>query len=318
METSEKPIPGHIHNFLEYVDIEKGLSNKSQQTYARFLKKFSDWLQKNNLSELKPHELTDKHIWDFRVFLSRTLNQTTKEPLKHSTQNYYLIALRNLLVYFAERNILSLPADKIKLIREKGGRTVKFLTLEQLNQLLAAPDSSSPAGLRDRAILESFFSTGLRVAELAGLDREQLKILPDTKDLEIVVVGKGSRPRPVYFSERAVEALRKYLAKRKDEEKALFINYKGPAKGPRRLSTRSIEQLVKKYVAKAGIPSFTTPHTLRHSFATDLLAQGVDLRLIQEFLGHKNLATTQIYAHVTSKQLRDIHRKFHSGGKLTS
>lgn len=312
MEKSLKTINDQIHDFMEYLDIEKGLSNKSQETYARFLKKFSGWLKSNDLITLKPHELTDKHIWDYRLSLSKTFHRTTKEPLARSTQNYYLIALRGLLAFFADRNILSLPSDKIKLIKEKKEKVIKFLTLDQLKKFLAAPNISNRAGLRDKAILETFFSTGLRVAELVSLSREQLKIDPNANELEIVIIGKGNRPRPIYFSKRALRWLEEYLKTRKDNEKALFISYKGPKNADKRLTTRSVETIVKKHALLAGIPNFTTPHTLRHSFATDLLSQGVDLRLVQEFLGHKNIATTQIYTHVTSKQLRDLHHKHHS------
>jgi len=188
-----------------------------------------------------------------------------------------------------------------------------------MERLLSSPDISTAAGLRDRAILESFFSTGLRISELSSLNRDQLKIKKDTEELEISVVGKGSKIRTVYFSARAVNALRKYLDKRPDMDEALFINYKPGKKindAPRRLSNRAIEDIVKKYVLIAGLPVMATPHTLRHSFATDLLSHGVDLRIVQEFLGHRNIATTQIYTHVTNKQLRDIHRQAHGGKEL--
>lgn len=313
MKKDSRAIIEHINDFLEYLDIEKGLSNKSQETYERFLRKFSKWLESNNLKSLLPHELTEEHIRRYRIFLSQSFNKSTKEPLKRSTQNYYLISLRNLLSYFADRNITSLPADKIKLAKSKSEeRVVKFLTLEQVQKLLESPDTNTLIGLRDRTILEILFSTGLRVAELVNLNREQIKIPSLIKDLEIVVIGKGNRPRPVYFSKRALGWLKKYLETRKDKEKALFINYKGPKSAPKRLSARSVENIVKKYALLSGVPVFTTPHTIRHSFATDLLMQGLDLRTVQEFLGHKNIATTQIYAHVTSRRLRDAHRKFHS------
>jgi len=314
MKKNTSPIISHINDFLEYLDIERGLSNKSQETYSRFLTKFSSWLSANNLENLLPHELAEDHIRKYRVFLSQSFNKNTKEPLKRSTQNYYLIALRNLLNYFTDRDILSLPSEKIKLAKSKiNERAIKFLGLDQIKKLLEAPKTSTHTGLRDRAILETFFSTGLRVAELVNLNREQIKITPETKDLEIVVVGKGNRPRPVYFSERAIKWSRKYLETRKDKEKALFISYKGPANTKeKRLSARSMESIVKRYAVLAGVPTFTTCHTIRHSFATDLLSQGVDLRTIQEFLGHKNISTTQIYASVTSKKLRETHRKFHS------
>jgi site-specific recombinase XerD len=170
--------------------------------------------------------------------------------------------------------------------------------------------------LRDRAILETLFSTGLRVQELVNLNRDQIKTSPSAKDIEVVVMGKGRKIRTVYFSERSIVWLEKYLKTRTDIDEALFINYWKPAqKGgiSRRLTVKSMDDIVTKYAKIAGLPVLVTPHTLRHSFATDLLAQGVDLRLVQEFLGHSNIATTQIYTHVTRKQLRDVHRKMHGG-----
>jgi len=313
MKKDARPIIEHINDFLEYLDVEKGLSNKSQETYQRFLRKFINWLKINNLETLTPHELSEDHIRKYRVFLSQSFNKSTKEPIKRSTQNYYLIALRNLLNYFTDRDIFSLPAEKIKLAKSKSDeRMIKFLPVDQIKKLLDTPKTSTLAGLRDRAILETLFSTGLRVAELANLNKEQIKITPETRDLEIVVIGKGNRPRPIYFSKRAVKWVGQYLKTRKDKEKALFVNYRGPKLAPRRLSPRSVEDIVKKYAILAGVPAFTSPHIIRHSFATDLLMKGVDLKTIQEFLGHKNISTTQIYAHITSKKLRETHRKFHS------
>ena len=316
MKKSQKPIPQHLNDFLDWLDIEKGLAPKSQENYERFIKRFFLWLKANNLENLKPHQLTPEHIWQYRVFLSRKYPSKTKKPLKRSTQNYYLIALRALLSYFSAKDIQSLPADKIKLAKkQKDEKTIRFLTLNQIEKLLSVPDTKKLSGLRDRAILETLFSTGLRVRELVNLDRNQIKIDSSTKELEISIVGKGGRIRTVYFSERAIEALRNYLKTREDKEKALFISYKGP-KSATRLTTRSIENIIKKYCILAGIPITTTPHTLRHSFATDLLSQGVDLRTVQEFLGHKNISTTQIYTHITSLRLKEIHKKFHSGKKL--
>lgn len=305
-----KPLPNYLTDFLEWLEIEKGLSNISQENYARFLKKFFNWLKINHLEKLTPPELTLDHIWKYRVFLSRQLLPKTKKPLKRSTQNYYLIALRQFLTYFTERDIPSLPPEKIKLAKEKDEKIVNFLTLDQIRKLLAAPNTSNLIGLRDRAILETFFSSGMRVAELVNLNREQLKIKSDTKDLEISIIGKGGRPRTVYLSERAIYWLRKYLEKRTDKEKALFINYRGKIPSTR-LNIRSMERIVKKYALLAGLPLNTSCHTIRHSFATDLLRKGVDLRVVQEFLGHKNIVTTQIYTHVTRPHLREIHRKFH-------
>ena len=312
MEKSQKPFPQHLSDFLDWLDIEKGLSNKSQENYSRFLSKFIVWLEKNNLEGLKPHELSPAHIWKYRVYLSRN----SKKPLKKSTQNYYLIALRSFLNYFANRDIISLPAEKIKLAKDRSERQVRFLDLEQLEKLFAAPDISKVNGLRDRAILETFFSTGMRVAELVSLNRDQVKIKPGMEELEVSIVGKGGRIRTVYFSERTLSWLRKYLKTRTDNEGALFINYRSKKDAPRRLTPRSIEKSLKKYVILSGLPLTTTPHVMRHSFSTDLLNQGVDLRILQEFLGHKSILATQIYAHVTSKKLREIHKKFHSGRNL--
>ena len=188
--------------------------------------------------------------------------------------------------------------------------------MEQVEKLFSTPDIKKINGLRDRAILETLFSTGLRIAELVSLNKDQIRISPSTEDLEISIIGKGNRPRTVYFSKRAIYWLSKYLKKRKDNDKALFINYQGRRNAPKRLTDRSIERNIKKYALLSGLPGNTTPHTIRHSFATDLLSQGVDLRLIQEFLGHSSISTAQIYAHVTSKRLRDIHREFHSGKNL--
>jgi len=316
MEKSQKPIPSHMNDFLDWLDIEKGLSSKSQESYSRFIKKFLDWLKTNKLENIKPHELSPDHIWQYRVFLSRHSPTSKKTALKKSTQNYYLIALRSLLNYFANRDILSLPAEKIKLARDKDERQVRFLALEKLEKLFSIPNISKVQGLRDRAILEAFFSTGMRISELTSLNKEQVKISPGAKELELAITGKGGRIRTVYFSERAIYWLKKYLDIRKDNEKALFINYRSKKGAPRRLTPRYIEKIMKTYVLLAGLPIFTTPHVMRHSFATDLLSQGVDIRTLQEFLGHKNISATQIYAHVTNKRLREIHRKFHSGRKL--
>ncbi len=309
-----KTIPGYLIDFLDYCEIEKGLSSKTQENYTRFLRKFFVWLKDNNLSSLSPDKLTPDHIWKYKVYLSRHIDPKSKKTLKKTTQNYYLIALRSLLEFFVEKDIASLPSSKVKLAKDKADKEIKFLSLEQLSRLLSAPDIKTIIGLRDRALLETLFSSGLRVAELAALNRDQLRIKDETRDLEISVVGKGLKIRTIYFSTRAVKALRSYLEQRKDLDDALFINYKrGSAKSnaSRRLTVKSIEDIVKKYVIITGLPVMATPHTLRHSFATDLLNQGVDLRTVQEFLGHSNIATTQIYTHVTNKQLRDIHRKIH-------
>ncbi|MGM0438863.1 MAG: tyrosine-type recombinase/integrase [Patescibacteria group bacterium] len=315
MKKAKKPIIEYFDEFFQYLDIERGLSAKSQETYQRFLSRFQDWLEKSGNENLKPHQLSDKHIWDYRVYLSKQKNYK-KQPITKKTRNYYLIAVRNLLNFFADWDIEALPAEKVKLAKEDDKDSLNFLSLDQMRKLLNAPDDSKRTGIRDRAILETLFSTGLRVSELVDLDRDQINIKDCTDELEVVVTGKGDRTRTVYFSPRSIEALKKYLEIRDDDEDALFIRYRGPKTGDRRITTRSIENIVKKYVKQTGLPEKTTPHTLRHSYATDLLAQGVDLRVIQEFLGHKNIATTQIYTHITSKKLKEIHKKYHSGQNL--
>lgn len=314
MKLPQKPITKYLIDFLDYCEIEKGLSSKTQENYSRFLNKFFKWLADNKQEKLLPSDLSPEIIWQYKVFLSRHVNPVNKKTLKKTTQNYYLIALRSLLDFFLEKDISSLPPGKVKLAKDKADREVKFLKLDQLAKLLDSPDTKTIIGLRDKAILESLFSTGLRVSELAALNREQIRIKKDTNELELAVSGKGGKVRSVYFSERALKALWAYLEARNDLDEALFINYSpGATKStnPRRLTVKSIENIVRKYVLIAGLPIMATPHTLRHSFATDLLNQGVDIRTVQEFLGHRNIITTQIYTHITNKQLKDIHKKVH-------
>ncbi len=319
MENLKKTIIQSIPDFLDYCEVERGLSNNTQKNYSRYLEKFKQWLKLKNKQALLPHEFSAQDVWDYRLFLSRGASSATTEGknLSKLTQNYYLIALRALLGYFLAKDIVSLPPDKVTLPKDADKeKTIKFLNLEQIQKLLDAPDSTNPTGLRDKAILESLFSTGLRIAELVALSKEQFDSIWNKEDFELGVIGKGSRPRTVYFSERALEWLKKYLKGRGDQQKALFINYRSRSQEENRLTSRSVERIIKRYAIKAGVPLFTTPHTLRHSYATDLLEQGVDLRTIQEFLGHKNIVTTQIYTHVTNKRLKDIHRQFHSGNRL--
>ncbi len=308
MNNSPIPVITHIKNFLDYLDIEKGLAHKSQENYSRYLQRFINWLKDSGLEEIKPHELTADVVWQYRVFLSRKTNSlNTHEPLKKSTQNYYLIALRNLLTYFADKDIISLPIDKVKLAKQEKRKAVHFLNIAEIKKLLESANKEDLPGLRDRAILETLFSTGLRVAELVKLNRDQFS--KSEKFLELNIMGKGSKVRTIYFSERALDHINKYLKKRDDVDRALFVNYRPGAEkvSDRRLTTRAVETIVKKYAMISGLEIKTSPHTLRHSFATDLLLHGVDLRLVQEFLGHSDIGTTQIYTHVTNKTLRDVY-----------
>ncbi len=316
MKKSKIPIIKHLPDFLDYCEVEKGLSDKTQENYKRYLNKFELWLKKTKNEKLLPHQLTSDNIWKYRLFLSR-FNTYKGKPLQKITQNYYLIALRVFLSYFSAKDIVSLPADKVNLPKDaKGSEAIKFLSLEQIEKLLLAPNTKTKTGMRDRVILESLFSTGLRIAELVALNKEQFANIKNKKDLELSIIGKGRNARTIYFSERALSWIKKYLDTRKDKEKALFTHYRARKDAENRLRPRSIQRMVKKYAVTAGVPIFTTPHVLRHSYATDLLNQGVDLRTIQEFLGHRSITSTQIYTHVTSKRLKEIHRKFHSGKRL--
>ncbi len=318
MQKSNKPIPQHILTFLEYCEVEKGLSPVTTRNYDNFLKVFTNWLKESKLEALKPHELTPEHVWSYRVYLSRKKDSKGKYT-KKTTQNYYLIAIRNLLNYFTEKDIISLPSDKIKLpkLTDKD-KAIKFLKFDQVEKLMKMPDTSKPEGLRDRAILETLFSTGARVSELTSLNIRQFNVENLIKgkfeDQELSISGKGGSTRTVYFSNRTLKCLADYLKTRKDMYTPLFINYKKDDEDKdHRLTQRSVERMVRKYATMAGLSVEATPHTLRHSFATDLLQQGADMRSVQELLGHKNIVTTQIYTHLTNPHLRDIHKKFHSG-----
>lgn len=308
----EKLLVEYITDFLEYCELDRALSPLTVKMYGYYLESFSGWLASTDQA-LTPGQLTEDVIRDYRLHLSRYVNPV-KGPLAKSTQNYFLIAIRAFLRYLNRKGIKTLAADQIELGKSRD-RQLKFLTADQLEHLLAGPDTSKIDGLRDRAILELFFSTGLRVAELAKLNRDQINL--ETR--EFGIIGKGGRARVVFISSRAADRLSGYLTARQDSARPLFIRYSGPPAGgdetdggeKMRLTPRSIERMVAKYVRKARLPVAATPHTLRHSFATDLLMNGADLRSVQEMLGHKNVATTQIYTHVTNAKLREIHEKFH-------
>jgi integrase/recombinase XerD len=312
MHKSDKPLKKHLSDYLDWLDVEKGLVSNSQKNYSRFLNRFLEWLELKKLSNLKPHELTAEHVWDYRIYLARqTTSKNSKETLSKTTQKLYLIALRSFITYFASRDILALPPEKIKLPKDKSDREVQFLNLEELRRLFDVPDLEKRDGLRNRAILETLFSTGMRISELVKLDKDQIASFLDKEYLELGIIGKGGRARTVYFSARTLKWIKKYLKTRDDNLKPLFINYRSRKDATRRLTVRSVENFVKKYALRAGLPSNVTPHVLRHSFATNLLNQGVDLRIVQEFLGHKSITATQIYTHITNKKLADVHKKFH-------
>jgi len=296
--------------FLDYVEIEKGRSLKTRENYDRYLTRFFEFVKIS-----KPSEINDDNIREFRLWLNRQEGQKQKGlssgTLKKKTQNYYLIALRSFLKYLMKRGITALPPDRIELAKVSE-RSLDLITSDELGRLLKAPKTESEdsvKGLRDSAILELLFSTGLRVSELCSL--------PSDIDLsrdEVSIRGKGEKIRVVFFSDRAKEAVKKYLAKRPDMDDSLFANasHNNSESGSKRLTPRSVERLVKFYAIKAGISKKVTPHVIRHSFATDLLSNGADLRSVQALLGHAHIGTTQIYTHVTDKHLREVHKKFHS------
>lgn len=305
-----------IKDFLEYLEIERNVSQLTIRNYAHYLKRFLGFLETNSLSPavkpVKTSAITSESIRQYRLYLSRFVD-AHDISLKRVTQNYHLIALRSFLKYLLKRDIAVVAPDKIDLPKAES-RSIKFLEREQVDRLLNMPEISTTDGLRDKAILEILFSTGLRVSELVKLNRDQINF----ERKEFGVIGKGRRARVVFLSDSAVDWLTRYLKDRSDESQALFIRYSGkkPDEGQNvgesmRLTARSVQRLVEKYVKKGRLPIKITPHGLRHSFATDLLTNGADLRAIQEMLGYKNVSTTQIYTHITNPQLKEIHGKFH-------
>jgi site-specific recombinase XerD len=314
-------------HFLEYLEIERGRSLKTIRNYDLYLSRF---LEQTKFK--KPADVTDDGVREFRLWLNRQasgkIQDGRAETLKKRTQNYYLIALRAFLKYLVRRGIPSLSPERIELAKVPE-RTIDLISSDELERLLKAPllisqnltakgaEKASSKDekvkvLRDLAILELLFSTGLRVSELCSLSND----LDLTKD-EFSVRGKGDKVRVVFITDSARLALKNYLAARKDMDDALFAQVGKNAEAAKtlRLTPRSVERLVKYYATKAGITRKVTPHVVRHSFATDLLQNGADLRSVQALLGHANIATTQIYTHVTDKHLRDIHKKFHSKNK---
>lgn len=319
--------------FLEYLEIEKGRSLKTVENYDRYLIRFF------TQSEAKsPSDITDDNVRQYRLWLNRQSSKNTGsakshlatqkttsrasstsglDNLKKNTQNYHLIALRVFLKYLARRGVPSLPPEKIELAKTPG-RDLDLISDTELKRLIDMPTKEKVgegknAGvkiLRDKAMLELFFSTGLRVSELCSLDRDTINLSRD----EFSIRGKGEKVRLVFLSDKARDAIKEYLAKRKDMDEALFTSLSeiNKTKGSDRLTPRSVERIIKKYAIKAGITKKVTPHTLRHSFATDLLQNGADIRSVQMMLGHSSVSTTQIYTHVTDKHLRDIHKKFHT------
>jgi site-specific recombinase XerD len=302
-----------ISQFLEYLEIEKNCSKLTLRDYRHYLDVFENWYT-TTLPNKSLKDLDLQIIRKYRVYLANRVDAKNL-TLKRVTQNYYIIALRSFLRFLIKNDYKTLEPSKIDLPKTES-RSLKFLEKDQVDRLATSIDTSKDEGLRDRAILELLFSTGLRVSELVSLNRDKINL----ERKEFGVIGKGGKSRIVFISDRAADWLKRYTAKREDSFRPLFIRYSGKPDGQNngekmRLTTRSVQRLVKKYVRKARIPVDATVHTLRHSFATDLLTNGADLRSVQEMLGHKNISTTQIYTHITNKQLKEVHEAFHSGNK---
>jgi site-specific recombinase XerD len=292
-------------DFLEYLEIEQNRSQKTIANYDHYLTRLIDYA-----GDLQVSDIDQELIRKWRLWLNR-LGTNTSDELQKTTQNYHLIALRSFLKYCGKRGIPALAPDKIELAKTKRPQ-VTFLSEDELKRLFDGPDITTKAGLRDRALLELLFSSGLRVSELVGLDCDHINL----KRREFMVRGKGQKDRPIFISAEAADWLQKYLDARQDTTKPLFIRYAGNKQvdlsgNYHRLTARSVQRIVAHYALLAGITKHVSPHTLRHSFATNLLMNGADLRSVQAMLGHSNIATTQIYTHVTDPHLRAVHEQFH-------
>lgn len=301
-----------IMDFVEYVEVDRGRSLRTAENYHLYLDRFVEFA-----GDITVDKITDEMVRQYRRWLNRYVDEQGRS-LQVVTQNYHLVALRNFLKYCAIRDIPTLAPVKVMLPKVEH-KQVSFLLAEEVARLFDAIDPDSDNALRDRAILELLFSGGLRVSELCNLDRDRI----NTKRREFVVRGKGNKDRPIFISQRAADAVASYLASRIDDLPPLFLNNsRNTPKANqvtnereinlRRITPRSVQRLVKKYASLAGITKHVSPHTLRHSFATDLLMNGADLRSVQSMLGHSSIATTQIYTHVTDPHLKEVHDKFQS------
>lgn len=295
-----------ITDFLEYLEVERGRSMRTIRNYDFYLRRFADFA-KNPVPSVITRELVHK----YRLYLNRLDQGREDMTIKKSTQNYHLIALRSFLKYLSKNDIASLPPEQIELAKQSK-RTVEFLEAEELNRMLVLPMKLGEGliALRDKAILELLFSAGLRVSELSGLKIEQINLKRD----EFTVRGKGDKPRVCFVSESARAALKEYLGRRRDTSPYFFVSHDRAKRGRGEvgpLTPRSIQRVVEHYATAAGITKRITPHTLRHTFATDLLLNGADIRAVQSMLGHESITTTQVYTHITNKHMRDVHKKFH-------
>ncbi len=304
-------LPEATQKFLDYLELEKNASKLTIRNYRHYLERFLHFGASQSPPLSDPASISPEVVRNYRLYLARFADEKGL-TLKRITQNYHLIALRAFLRYLIRHDITALSPEKVELGKAES-RSLKFLDREQVDRLLNMPEISTPQGMRDKAIMEILFSTGLRVSELVKLNRDSLNI----ERREFGVIGKGGRHRVVFISDSAAGWLERYMKLRQDAYPPLFIRYagkkteEGKTGEGLRLTARTVQRIVEKYVKKARLPVKITPHGLRHSFATDLLSAGADLRAIQEMLGHKNISTTQIYTHVTNPQLREIHKRFH-------
>ena len=297
-----KTCPQLVEQYLQYVEIEKGRSLKTVDNYRRYLRRFFNYTKIQD-----PADIDDTIVRKFRLWLNRQPG-TSGNTLKKRTQNYYLIALRNFLKYLARNDIESLPPERIELAKTSE-RHVDMINESEFDRLRNTPDTSKIAGKRNKAIIELLFSTGLRVSELTSLNRDC-----GWDKGEFSIRGKGEKLRLVFVSPNAISSISEYLSARADIDEALFIRHtkNSTSSDDLRLSPRSVERMINHLATKAGISKKVTPHVLRHTFATDLLMNGADIRSVQALLGHADISTTQIYTHVTDKTLRDVHKKFHN------
>ena len=304
-----------VADFLESLEIEKGRSAKTVENYGLYLARFIDLITEDFEGQemIKPSDITPEVLRRFRLKLNRFSDNQNKERLSALTQSYHLIAIRGFFKYLAKRGIKSLDPSLIDLPRA-AKKQVTFLHFDEIERLLAGIPLDTESGLRDRAIIELLFSGGLRVSELCSLNRDSINL----ERREFMVRGKGKKDRPIFIDKSTAECIEDYLNMRTDTLPALFLNNSANQQIPstsgdfRRLTPRSIERIVQKYTRLAGITKHVTPHTMRHSFATDLLMNGADIRSVQSLLGHANISTTQIYTHITDPHLKEVHEKFHS------
>ncbi|RLC37448.1 hypothetical protein DRH29_01830 [candidate division Kazan bacterium] len=296
----------YINDFLDYMEIEKNRSQRTLNNYHHYLMRFLEFAKRAGKQNLSPAQIDLPLVRKYRQWLNRYKDASGKS-LKLVTQNYHIIALRAFLKFLARNDVKSLPAEKIELPKTPP-RSVDFLEIYELDRLFeAVPKDNKLQHLRDYAILQTLFSTGLRVSELTALKKEKINLQRG----EFMVRGKGDKPRIVFMSDEAKTTLRRYLEKRKDNNEYVFISH-GINSNAKFLTPRSVQRIIQKYATKAGIVKKVTPHTLRHSYATDLLINGADIRSVQALLGHSSITTTQVYTHITNRQLKDVHRAFHS------